>query len=79
MTKYNSVNIKLSNSQLDIVESAIKTENAVTLRLSSNMTNESNNETNFPHNILLHKTFVNNSSTDKTLWKIWTYKIVRSG
>ena len=37
MIQYNSLNIKLSNSQLNKFKSAIKKENEVVLRLSSNM------------------------------------------
>ena len=37
MTQYNSLNVKLSNSQLNKFKSAIKNENEVVLRLSSNM------------------------------------------
>ena len=37
MTQYNSVNAKLSNSQLNKLKSAIKNETGVTLRLTSNM------------------------------------------
>ena len=51
MTQYNSLNIKLSNSQLNKFRSAIKNENEVVLRLSSNMVGD--NETNFPHKLLL--------------------------
>ena len=50
MTQYNSLNVKLSNSQLHKFESAIKNENEVVLRLPSNMIG--NNETNFPHKLL---------------------------
>ena len=42
MTKYNSLNVKLSNSQLN----KLKSETEVVLRLSSNMIDD--NETNFP-------------------------------
>ena len=49
MTHYNSLNIKLSNSQLSKLKSAIKNENDVVLRLSSNMVGNSNDNTNFPH------------------------------
>ena len=45
MTQYNSLNIKLSNSQLDEFKSAIKNETEVVLRLSSNMIGD--DETNF--------------------------------
>ena len=44
MTQYNSLNVKLSNSQLNKFKSAIKNENEVVLRLSSNMIGD--NETN---------------------------------
>ena len=37
MTQYNSLNVKLSNSQLNKLKSAIKNKAAVVLRLSSNM------------------------------------------
>ena len=53
MTQYNSLNVKLSNSQLNKFKSAIKNETEVVLRLSSNMI--SNNETNFPRKLLLTK------------------------
>ena len=46
MTQYNSLNVKLSNSQ-EKFESAIKNETEVVFRLSSNMIGD--NETNFPH------------------------------
>ena len=72
MTQYNSLNVKLSNSQFNKLKSAIKNETEVVLRLSSNMIGDSNNETNFPHKLLLtdrqvlnlRKAFANNSSTD---------------
>ena len=51
MTEYNSLNVKLSNSQLNKLKSAIKNETEVVLRLSSNMIG--NNQTNFPHKLLL--------------------------
>ena len=40
MTQYNSLNVKLSHSQLNKFESAIKNETEVVLRLSSNMTGD---------------------------------------
>ena len=74
MTQYNSLNVKLSNSQLNKLKSAIKMETEVVLRLSSNI---GNNETNFPHKLLLtntqvsnlRKAFANNSSDDIRLSK----------
>ena len=37
MTQYNSLNVKLSNSQLNKLKSSIKNENDEVLRISSNM------------------------------------------
>ena len=51
MTQCNSLNIKLSNSQLNKFKSTIKDETGVVLRLLSNMIGD--NETNFPHKLLL--------------------------
>ena len=51
MTQYNSLNVKLSNSQFNKLQSAIKHETEVVLRLSSNMIGD--NETNFSHKLLL--------------------------
>ena len=45
MTQYNSLNMKLSNSQLNNFQSAIKNETEVVLRLSSNIIGD--NETIF--------------------------------
>ena len=53
MTQYNSLNAKLSNSQLNKLKSAMKNETEVVLRLSSNMIGNSDNGTNFPHKLLL--------------------------
>ena len=54
MTQYNSLNAKLSNSQLNKLKSAIKNETEVVLRLSSNTIG--GNRTNFPHKLLLTNT-----------------------
>ena len=51
MTQYNSLNTKLSNSQLNKFKSTIENETEVVLRLLSNMVG--GNETNFPHKLLL--------------------------
>ena len=58
MVQYNSLNVKLSNSQLNKFKSAIKNENEVVIRLSSNMIGD--NETNFPHKLLLTNKQVSN-------------------
>ena len=72
MTQYNTLNVKLSNSQLNKLKSAIKNGTEVTLNLSSNLIGNSNDETNFPHKLLLTdtqvskicKTFANGSSAN---------------
>ena len=53
MTQYNSLNVRLSNSQLNKLKSAIKNESNVVLRLSSDIIGNSDDETNFPHRLLL--------------------------
>ena len=78
MTQYNSLNVKLSNSQLNKLKSGTKNGIDVTLNLSSNVVGVSNDETNFPHKLLLtdtqvlrlHKAFANNSSTNKNYQKL---------
>ena len=58
MTQYKTLNIKLFNSQLNKLKSAIRNGTEVTLNLSSNMIGSSNDETNFPHNLLSTNTQV---------------------
>ena len=53
MTQFNSLNVKLSNSQPNELKLAIQNETEVVLRLSSNMVGNSDDEANFPHNLLL--------------------------
>ena len=85
MAQYNSLNVKLSNSQLNKLKSAIKNETEVVLRLSSNMIGD--NETNFPHKLLLtnrqvanlRKAFANYLSTDIKLSKTQISKMIQSG
>ena len=87
MTQYNSLNVKLSNSQLNKFKSAIKNETEVVLRLSSNMIGDSDDKINFPHELLLtnrqvanlRKAFASNSSTDIKLSKTQISKIIQSG
>ena len=77
MTQNNSLNVKLSNSQLNELKSAINNENNVVLRLSSNIIGNSDVETNFPHKLFLtnkqvanlRKDFANNALTDTKLSK----------
>ena len=51
MTQYNILNVKLSTSQLNDLKTAIKKESEVVLRLSSNIIGNSNDKTNFPHEL----------------------------
>ena len=85
MTQYNGLDVKLSNSQLNKLKSAIKNKTEVVLRLSSNMIG--NNETNFPHELLLtdrkvsrlRKSFANHSLADVKLSKNQLSKMIQSG
>ena len=87
MIQYNSLNVKLSNSQLSKLKSAIKNENDVVLRTSSNMVGNSSDNTNFPHELLLtnrqveniRKAFSNHLSTDIKLSKTQLSKMIQSG
>ena len=56
MTQYNTLNVKLSNSQLNKLKFAIKNGTGITLNLSVNLIGSSNDETNFPHKLLLTET-----------------------
>ena len=49
MTQYNTFNEKLFNSQLGKLKSGIKNDTEVTLSPSSNIIDNSHDETNFPH------------------------------
>ena len=85
MTQYNSLNVKLSNLQLNKFKSAIKNETEVVLRLSLNMIGD--NKAIFPRMLLLtnrqvlnlRKAFANNSSVDIKLSKTQLSKMIQSG
>ena len=55
MTQYNILNVKLSNSQLNKWKSGIKNGTELTLKISSNVVGDSNEENNFPHGLFLIK------------------------
>ena len=82
MTQYNSLNVRLSNSQLNKFKSVIKNENEIVLRLSSNMVGD--NESNFPHKLLitnrqllnLRKAFANHLSAGIKLSKTQLCKMI---
>ena len=86
MTQYNRVNVKLSNSQLNKLKSAIKNENDVVIRLFPNMIGDSNDKTNFRHELLLtdrqvsstRKAISNNSSVDIKFSKTQLSKMIQS-
>ena len=58
MTQFNTLIVKLSNSQLNKLKSGIKNGTAVTFKLSSNIVGDSDDENNFPHKLLLTNTQV---------------------
>ena len=82
MTQYNTLNVRLSNSQLNKLKLG-KNGTKVTLKISSNIVGGSNDENNFPHKLLLtntqvselRKTFVNSSSSNVKLSKTQLHKI----
>ena len=53
MAQYNTSNRKFFNSQLNKLKGGIKNHTEVTLNLSSNVIDGSNDETNFLHSLLL--------------------------
>ena len=58
MNQYNTLNVKLSTSQLNKLKSVITNGTEVTLNLSSNFIENSNGEINFLHKLLLTNTQV---------------------
>ena len=87
MTQWNMLNGKLFNSQRSQLTSRIKHGTEVTLNLSSNLVGYSNDETDFPHKLLLtytlvskiRKAFANNSSADIKFSKTQLSKMIQSG
>ena len=87
MTQYSRVNVKLSTSQLNKLKSAIKNKNDVVIILSPSMIGDSNDKTNFPHELLLTnrqvssicKAFANNSSVDIKFSKVQLSKMIQPG
>ena len=78
MTECNSLSVKLSNSQLNRLTSAIKSDKRLVLRLSSSMIGDSDGKINFSHELLLtnrqaanpRKAFANSSTTNIKLSKL---------
>ena len=83
MTQYSTLNVKLSNSQLNKLKSGIKHGTEVTLKFSSNIVGDSNDENNLPHKLSLtntqvsktRKAFANNSSANIKLLKTQIHKM----
>ena len=73
--------------QLNKLKTAIKNKNDVVTRLSPNMIGDSNDQTTFPHELLLtdrqvsniRKAFSNNSSVDIKFSKTQLSKMIQSG
>ena len=86
MTQYSTLNVKLSNSQLNKQKSAIQNGTEVTLNLSSNVAGDSVDENNFPHKLLLtnaqvsklRKAFANGLSVNIKLSKTQLHKLGQS-
>ena len=86
MTQYNTLNVKLSKSQLNNLKSRIKNGTEITLKFSSDVAEDSNDEINFRHELLLthtqvlrlHKAFRNGSSANIKLSKTQLQKIGQS-
>ena len=87
MTQYNTLNVKFSNSQLNKLKSGIKSGTEVTLKIYSNVVNNSNHKNNFPYKLLstntqgsrFCKAFANGSSVNIKLSKTQLHKIGQSG
>ena len=83
MTQYNTLNLKLPNSQINKLKSGLKNGTEVTLKLSSNVVGDSNDENNFLHKLSLtntqvsklHKVFANGLSANIKLSKTHLSKI----
>ena len=77
----------MSNSQFNNLKSGIKNGTEVSLKISSNVAGDSNDQNNFPYKLLLtnaqvsrlRKSFANNSSVNTKLSKIQLHKIRQSG
>ena len=83
MVEYSKVNVKLSDTQLKKLKTAVKDKTGITLRMSLKMFNEND----LPNELLLttrqktklRNAFNNNMSTDLKLSRAHTSKIIQSG
>ena len=87
MTQYKSLNVNLSNSQLNILKSGIKNNTEITLKISSSVLVVGDSANDFPQRLLLtntqvsklRKAFANVSSANTKLSKTQLHKIGQSG
>ena len=83
MVEYNTVNAKLSDSQLNKLKRAVKSKQGTTLRMNARIFSANN----LPHELLLttrqttklRNAIENNMSTDIKFSKAQTSKIIQSG
>ena len=83
MVEFNTVNVKLSNLQLNKLKSAAKNKQGTTLRIGAKMFNGNN----LPHELLLttrqitklRNNIENNLQTDIKLSKAQIFKLIQSG
>ena len=83
MVEYNTINVKLSDSQLNKLKIAVKKKQGTTLRMSATMLSANN----LPHELLLttrqttkpRNAIENNMATDIKLSKAQISKIIQSG
>ena len=83
MIEYSKVNVKLSDTQLKKLKTAVKDKTGTTLRMSLKMFAEND----LPHELLLttrqktklRNAFNNNMSTGLKLSKVQIFKIIQSG
>ena len=83
MVEYNTINAKLSDSQLNKLKSAVKNKQGTTFRMSTRMFNGNN----LPHEVFLttrqttnlRNAIENNMATDIKLSKAQISKIIQSG
>ena len=83
MVEYSKVNVKLSDTQLKKLKTAVKNKTGTALRISLKIFNGND----LPHELLLttrqkaklRNTFNNNMSTDLKLSKAQIFRIIQSG
>ena len=78
MAEYNTVNAKLSNSQLNKIKSAVKSNEGTTLRMNAKMFS-ANNLLTTTQTTKLRNAIGNNISTDIKLCKAQISKVIQSG